>query len=468
MVAGIGLSRAGSVIDLDIFDLLTATAVVGDEIAFHDLNGAAETSGSQTRKTTFQSLFNELNVPNAITANGIIVKTADGAPDTYASRTITINGVGNLDGLAITNGSGVAGNPVIGLDVQNLPLRAVVDAALDRVAVWDSSANANVYYTVSDISGALASVNSFETWARAGNGAGASIVADSATDTVTVTGGIGIDIDTVPASDTITWTFSNSGMVDTVVVGADTVPFFDTSASSVPVFRSWTNIISDLGILTGISASANEDLLGIDVTGSVIGLDILGLTVSPAEMATTDEFPVHDKSEGTAGANRKMTGQDIADGVNTILGIPAGLTIATINGQPIVVYTDSTRTKTLSIESHPYQWSRNNLKNNDWVDIGNAKDADTGWIMPLDGTVVMATGFTEDGKSATMDLDLYIDAVNTIALGTLVGAGNAEFTNTVLTADFTQGQKLRIRGNRTAGSGGINDMNVVVIVRWRI
>lgn len=43
----------------------------------------------------------------------------------------------------------------------------------------------------------------------------------------------------------------NSGLVDTATVAADTIAIYDTSAASVPITRSWTNIISDLGIKTG-------------------------------------------------------------------------------------------------------------------------------------------------------------------------------------------------------------------------
>lgn len=464
ITAGIGLSRSGIVIDLDVNDLTTATAVVGDIIAFHDLDGAAESSGSQTKKTTFSSLFAELDVPNAITANGLITRTA---ADTYASRSITVNGAGNLDGLVVSNGDGVAANPILGLDIQNLPARSTAVDTTDRVAVWRADGtDANEYYLISEIAGAVGASDSFATWARTGNGTGASLVADSSADTVTLDGGIGIDLTFTPASDTVSFAFTDSGMADTAVVGADTVPFFDASNSGEPEFRSFTNIISDLGILTGISAATGEDLLGIDVTGTVIGLDILGLTDGAADMAATDEFPVHDKSEGTAGANRKMTGQNIADGVETILGI-TGLTIATINGQPIVVYTDSTRTKTLSTDSHPYVFANNALADNEWMDVGDASNTDLGITMPLNGTIVMATGQTEDDNGNTFELDVYIDAADSGSVGTLTGGANSEFQTTTLDLDFSQGDKLRVRGDRTAGTGSLGDVNVVLIVRWR-
>jgi len=470
-IAGIGLSASGATIDLDVDDLTTATVVATDIIAFHDVDGGAQPSGSQTRKSTFQSVFNELDVPNNITSNGFIVRTAN---DTYAARSITVNGAGPLDGLAVSNGDGVSANPTIGLDIQNLPVRGATDTN-DLVAVFDGVNN--VYYTVGDIAGAASASNSFETWARVGNGSGNNLVADSATDTVTVTGGIGIDIVTVDTTDTITWNFTDSGMADTAVVGADTVPFFDSGNAFEPEFRSWTNIILDLGLITSISAATAEDLLGIDVTGTVIGLDILGLADPGADMAATDEFAVHDKSEGTAGANRKMTGTNIAEGTAAILGI-TNLTFDTFTAvttpaddQILLAYTDATRaSKVLSVESHTFQWADNKISNNDWLKIGSAGDADSGWVMPFDGTIVGVTAHTEDtGGGNTYGIDLYIGAVDNAAnpIATLTGGADISDTDPTLNIDFSAGDKLRLRGDQSVGTGDMQDTTVALLVKWR-
>lgn len=327
-----------------------------------------------------------------------------------------------------------------------------------------------------------------------------SAVADSPTDSIAFIGAANGGITTVASStpDQITFDFTPIDLT----TGAATLTlgdFISVSDSTDSVTTSalkytFTDVVQDLDIPNAITtngvivrtaadtyasrtldASVDEDELGIIITDGdgvsddpQIGLDIVGLTDPDADMASTDEFPAHDKSEGTAGANRKMTGQNIADGVETILGLPAGLTIATINGQPIVVYTDSTRTKTLSIESHPYQFADNAVGDNDWMDIGDAANSDVGITMPLDGTVVMATGQTEDANGNTFDLDLYIDAVDSGSVGTLSGASQSDFQTTTLNLNFTQGQKLRVRGDRTAGSGSLGDVTCMVIVRWRV
>jgi hypothetical protein len=558
-VGGNGITINGNVIDLDIDDTAAETIVTADELAFNDVTDGV------TKKTTVTNFLNDLDIVTHGGGNGILVKTAD---DTYTNRSIEV-GTGNLDGLAVTNGDGVSGNPSVGLDIQNMTLRAAVDAVNDRVAVWDSSLNTNVYYTINDIATAGSAVNSFETWAGAGNTSGdASIVADAANDTATLTGGIGINIDFTAASDTLTFSFTRAGMADTAVVGADTVPFFDASATNEPEYRSWTNIISDLslataafttvsgdtgsavadtasdtlnltgatnggitttasdgpetvtfgitpidlttgaatlttsdfimvsdsadtastlalkytfgtiitdlGLLTGVSASVAEDELGIVVTGGdTVGLDILGLTDPNADMAAADEFPVHDKSEGTAGANRKMTGQNIADGVAAILDI-ATLTFdvfpavtSPADDQTLLAYTDSVRVKTLSVESHTFTFADNSVNHNDWIDIGGASDALTGYIMPLDGTVVGASAHTEDANGNTFDMDLYVDAADSGSIANLTGATEDSDSDPTLNIDFSAGQKLRIRADRSAGTGKLGDTVVVLTVKWR-
>jgi len=558
---GNGITITGTVIDLDINDTVAETIAGADQLAFNDA------TDDVTKKTTVTNFLNDLDIVTHGGGNGFLVKTAD---DTYTNRSIAIDGAGALDGLALTNGDGVSGDPTLGLDIQNLPLRAAIDAATDRVAVYDTSVGANVYYTISDIATAGSAVNSFETWAGAGNTSGdASIVADSATDTVNLTGGIGINIDFTAASDTLTFSFTRAGMADTAVEGTDTVPFFDNGNSNEPEYRAWSDIITDLslataafttvsgdtgsavadtasdtlnltgatnggitttasdgpetvtfgitpidlttgaatlttsdfimvsdsadtastlalkytfgtvitdlGLLTSVSASVAEDELGIVVTGGdTIGLDILGLTDPDGDMAATDEFPVHDKSEGTAGANRKMTGQNIADGVAAILDI-ATLTFdvfpavtSPADDQTLLAYTDADRSKVLSVESQTFIFSDNSVDDNDWIDVGGASDALTGFIMPLDATIVMASAHTEDANGNTFNIDVYIDQVlGSAGIVTLAGAAEAEDTDPTLSIDVDAGEKINIRADRTAGSSKMGDTVVVLTVRWR-
>ena len=471
--------------DLDISDLTAGVGplVGGDEIAVND--------GGTTLRFTITDLLEDLDIPNSITTNGFVVRTA---ADTYTSRSIAIEGAGDGDGLIITNGDGVAGNPILGLDIEGLPARSDAVDGSDRVAVWNTTVDANEYYLVSEIAAALAGVDSFNTWARSGNGSGASVVADSATDTVTLDGGIGIFLTFTPASDTVSFAFSRSGMADTIVTSADTIPFFDATNSNEPEFRSFSDIFADLDVPNGITtngiivrtaadtyasrtidASTDEDELGIIITDGdgvsgdpQIGLDIDGTTSSPAEMASTDEFLVHDKSEGTAGANRSMTGTQIADGVSTILGRDA-LTLSTIGGQPIFTFSDATRgPKTLSVETVTFMWAENKVGNDDWIRIGTSDHAVVGYVIPHPATIIKVTAMTEDNNGNLKDIDLYIDDVlsTTGIVSFTGGAGEDAFTDVTLNIDIAAGEKIQLRGD-TAG-GSIEDTTITLFVKWRV
>lgn len=226
-----------------------------------------------------------------------------------------------------------------------------------------------------------------------------------------------------------------------------------------------------------ISASALEDEDGLIVNTSdgsanlTVGLDIVGMTDPAEDMAATDEFAVHNKSEGTGGANRKMTGQDIADGVLSITNL-TGMTFSTINGQTILTYVDATRGETLSTDSTAVAFGENRVGNNDWMEIGGAVDALSGYIMPMDGTIVGASIHSASVPNGnTKTFDLYVDAAiptGGTGLLSLTGTvGDVEKSTSVNTTDINvnQNQKIRIRGD--AAGGTIQDTVITLWVRWR-
>jgi len=455
-----GLDLTGTDFSLDINNLTTATIDGADEIGFADAS-----DGTTTRKTTVTDFLNDMNVVTSSGIGGFAVETA---ADTYTNRTFQVDGAGPLDGLAITNGDGIAGDPTYGLDIQNLPVQTAIDA-VDRIAVWDSTANANVYYTVGDVAGALANVDSFVTWTAAGNSTGdANIVADSATDTVTLTGGPAVNIDFDNATDTLIFEVTSTGLVDTPTVGADEILVFDASAGGAVVKRSIADIIDDADVISQVDAStaAGEEgitiLNGDGVAGNpTVGLDIDGLTNNAGDLAATDEIAVFDGTN-----NVSTSGQQIADGVATILGLP-DLTLTTINGQPIITLEDTTRAnKVLSIDSNELLFSENVLGHNDWIRMGQVSDADAGYIAPLDGTVVWATAHCENTNANNKDIHLYINGVDQGSLGSLTGGANVNFTNTTQNTDFNQGDRIRLRAVG-AGTSDIQDTVVSVHIKWR-
>lgn len=477
VLAGIGLSESGQVIDLDVDDLTSATVALTDSIAFHDVSGTAAASGSQTRKTTIQDFLEDLDVVYNVTGTGFISRTG-GSPDTYSTLTLTA-GTGDRAGIEILNGDGSGGNPVIGLDIENLPPVSgspLIDTS-DRVPVYDVDTDTNVYYTIGQIATALGASNSFETWSGAGNTSGsASISADSPTDTVTITGGTGINVDLVAGTDTVTWSLDFNTLPPATTGSPGDTPDGDTE---IIVNIGGTIYVTTINDILGnvLVASTDEDLLGASVVTSgspavtEVGVDIVGQTDPDDDMEATDEFLVHDKSEGTAGANRKMTGKNIADGVVNILGLE-DISVEVIGGtgspgERTLFILDPTTNEKLSIAEVTMTFSDNIVQNNGWIEIGNAVDALTGYIIPMNAKLVRISAHTSSKGAAAKDIDLYkngtlfVDPLFTFA----AGAGEASHFDATVDYDFDAGDKVRLRGGPTGG--GIQDTVVTLWFRWR-
>ncbi len=327
-----------------------------------------------------------------------------------------------------------------------------------------------------------------------------SAVADNTTDTVALIGATNGGITTIASSTPDEVTFSVTP-IDLTTGGAtlalgDFLIVSDSAdtATTIPLKYTFTDIVEDLDIPNAITvngfvvrtaadtyasrtldASVDEDELGIVITDGdgvagdpQIGLDIVGLTDPAADLATTDEFPVHDKSEGTGGANRKMTGQNVSDGVLSIAGL-TGLTVTTIGGQEVLTLIDTTRaSKVLSVETSAITWSENVIGSNDWLDVGGATHADLGYVIPLNATIVKMTGHTADNRGNARDIDLYIDDVlstSSIVVFTGSPSGQEEDSDVTLNIDVTAGEKLQLRGD--AAAGNLDDVVITLWLKWR-
>jgi hypothetical protein len=116
-----------------------------DYIAFY--NNSA-TAGTEHQTATFNDVFNYLDVPYGITTSGIVVRTGD---NVYASREIVVSGAGAEDGLKVTNGDGISGNPTIGLDITGTPAVSALDGD-EEFVVYNPDDTANRKTTLSAIS----------------------------------------------------------------------------------------------------------------------------------------------------------------------------------------------------------------------------------------------------------------------------------------------------------------------------
>jgi len=438
-------------------------------------------------KATVADFFNGLNVAYGIAADGILVRTAD---DTYANRTIVTDIVAGEEGITINNGDGVLGNIEIGIDITGQTLSGNVMASTDEMLMFDGTNNVKVTGQqvadgVSAILGGLG--NAYTTI----NGDTGSATAGSSTDTLAFLGAVNGGITTVAtdsAPDTVTFAFD----LPDLLAGVGTVDVADILAVGEgvnTVSYTFQEMVDDLGIVNGVGAgtgilvgdgAGNYSNVSIAVDGvgaldglaianadgtagnPTVGLDINGSPAAGEDLAATDKVIGYNVS-GTA--NESFTGQEVADGVSTMLGF-GGLAVTTINGQEVLTLEDTTRAnKILSVGDTSVTWSENRVGNNDWMQIGSAVDADSGYIVPLNATVVKVTAHTENDNGNVKPMLLYIDGALNSTIGTFAGvAGESQFVDATLNIDVAQGEKLRIRG----GTGGqIEDTVITVWLKWR-
>lgn len=81
---------------------------------------------------------------------GFVTRTADGAPATFARRTIQASAVSNTLGLSVTNGSGVVGDPEIGLNITGLTNIGTL-AGADEIPVYDQNITTNRKASMTDV-----------------------------------------------------------------------------------------------------------------------------------------------------------------------------------------------------------------------------------------------------------------------------------------------------------------------------
>ena len=148
-------------------------------------------------------------------------------------------------------------------------------------------------------------------------------------------------------------------------------------------------------------------------------------------------------------------------------GGTSDISISTINGQLVPTFEDTTRgNKQLSVAAHDVHWAENVLSDNDWLRIGNANDADSGYIAELDGTIVFCSGHFEQTNANSKNVHLFINGADQGSLGTLGGGANATFINTTINIDFSQGDRIRLQAQNGSG-GNIQDTVVRMSLKWR-
>lgn len=220
IIAGTGLSKVGDTLNLDFAELSSVgvdTLAGSDEIIV--LDGATES------RITVTNFLNTFNVPNAITTDGIVVRTA---ADTYASRSVVAATTSAQDGLAVTNGNGASGDIIVGLDINGM---TPVAAGIGELAVGDKFAFYN-QEGPGNLSVTLGQIRDFVNASVAGNQ-----IAEGNSD--------------------ITVTDAGIGSITTTVDGT----LIQTTAATGTTFNSGTVTISDL--------TQDEAVLFINENGTI-------------------------------------------------------------------------------------------------------------------------------------------------------------------------------------------------------
>jgi len=371
-------------------------------------------------------------------------------------------GSGQID--VARDGTAVTGTPFSELNFTGTGVSSVVDSGSGRVTITISGGGGGggpgYGAIVGDVGTAIA-VGASETITFGGVGVTVTATdAGAGLDTVS----FDLDIADLPAG------AGTPALTDSIAIniGGTTEEYLLSSLSSVFSTAAYNRIAGgDGGTATAINTT---DLItfngtGIDVvaTDGGAGLDSIDLTLDIADLpdgagplTATDEIAVDD-----GGTTERHTISEVVDAA-----LP-GIAVTTIDGQLVLTVIDTTRAnKVLSVAEQVWQFNENALGHLDWIRIGNASDADTGYIANFDGTVVGVSAHCENTGANSKDIHLFVNGVDNGSIGTLSGGANAIFRDNTLDIDFSQDDRIRLQA-MGAGTGTIQDTVVKLTIKWR-
>lgn len=345
---GVGITLTGSAIDLDFNDGSMSTSVA---IAGGDLLAFADVSVSDTMQIrTFTNMMADLDIVNNLGGNGFAVQTAS---DTYAARTITAAGPGNLDGISVANGNGVSANPTIGLDIVGSPTLTGTINTADLLMFYDSSATANVTDTVGNLLNDLDIANGFtsngllvRTAADAYDSRTLTASTTASEEGLVITNGdgvsgnptIGLDIDGTTASG------GNAADTDTVLLfnGANNRKYTIAQLAAAPAFGATTSITDGDSSVTVTDAGSGLVETTLDGT-TVIETTLTETTfnhdvvINQVSAITAEAIPAFKISGQTSGTPATGIGVEMQFEVETTAGGPGNLEVG---GELELVSTD--------------------------------------------------------------------------------------------------------------------------------
>ena len=353
-----------------------STFTIPDTIAADSLL-VADTANTLTALTATDAAGDQLLQWNDTTNSFEFVTTSSVGGSKYASitgDTGTANASGVTDTIQMVGGSGITtvaadGAPdsvTFDLDINSLAADTGIDAAVDTLALYDDSAAANVKVTPQEIVDA-ATINIFTSIT---GDTGAATV-DAETDSLNFAGGEGIvtTVTDVSGVDNVSIALDLNEISLATPIGTDHLVFADGGATNgkVTIDTFISTFLGDvlvdgdfttngLMIRTGSGTYTNRSIVASAVAGDegisvvngdgvsgdpTVGLDITGLTAGGTNLGATDEIVFYNGTN-----NRKMTGQELADGVmalandDRIVSPDGNNTAIMTDGAGLVISTD--------------------------------------------------------------------------------------------------------------------------------
>jgi len=145
---------------------------------------------------------------------------------------------------------------------------------------------------------------------------------------------------------------------------------------------------------------------------------------------------------------------------------------AKLSGQDIIFAFDPVRGKKLSVMEHALTFSATALNDLGWMRIGASQDALTGFVMPMNATIVRAHVHCGDDRGQEKSLTVWIEdslilPENGGTIATMPGvAGEVKIATVDRNLDINQLQKIQVRADSVGGR--IDDINCTLYYKWRL
>lgn len=134
-------------------------------------------------------------------------------------------------------------------------------------------------------------------------------------------------------------------------------------------------------------------------------------------------------------------------------------------GDKLYMY-DVARTKWLSVESNTVAFGSSGGRDDEYLRYaGNITNANSGPIMPFNGTIVGITANSNNG-STTKEFQVEVRNGTTTQSADVFNLVARELVQTTTNIDFNSGDYLKVFINDDT-TGNVNNPNVVLFIKWR-